>query len=83
MSMTRKIITQKVTNILCDKLGVEEADCRPSASLNDDMGADSLDFIELVIDIEEELSITLPDGDLEQVKTVGDLLAVVYSKLNV
>lgn len=81
--MTRKTITQKVTNILCDKLGVEEADCCPSASLSDDMGADSLDFIELVIDIEAELSITLLDGDLEQVKTVGDLLAVVYSKLNV
>ena len=81
--MTRSTITKKVNEILCDKLGVEEVDCRPSASLSDDMGADSLDFIELVIDIEAELSITLLDGDLEQVKTVGDLLAVVYSKLNV
>ena len=81
--MTRSTITKKVNEILCDKLGVEESDCCPSASLSDDMGADSLDFIELIIDIEAELSITLLDGDLEQVKTVGDLLAVVYSKLNV
>ena len=81
--MTRSTITKKVNEILCDKLGVEEADCRPSASLNDDMGADSLDFIELIIDIEEEFSITILDRDLEEVKTVGDLLAVIYSKLNV
>lgn len=83
MNMTRKTITQKVTNILCDKLGVNESDCCPSASLSDDMGADSLDFIELIIDIEEEFSITIQDGDLEEVKTVGDLLAVIYSRLNV
>ena len=83
MSMTRKTITQKVTDILCDKLGVNESDCCPCALLSDDLGVDSLDFIELVIDIEAELSITLLDRDLEEVKTVGDLLAVIYSKLNV
>ena len=81
--MTRKTITRKVTNILCDKLGVNESDCCSLASLSDDMGADSLDFIELIIDIEEEFSITILDRDLEEVKTVGDLLAVIYSKLNV
>ena len=81
--MTRSTITKKVNEILCDKLGVDIKDCKNDASLADDMGVDSLDFIELVIDIEAELSITLPDGDLEQVKTVGDLLAVIYSKLNV
>ena len=81
--MTRSTITKKVNEILCDKLGVDIKDCKNDASLADDMGVDSLDFIELVIDIEAELSITLLDGDLEQVKTVGDLLAVIYSKLNV
>lgn len=81
--MTRSTITKKVNEILCDKLGVDIKDCKNDASLADDFRADSLDFIELIIDIEGEFSITIPDGDLEEVKTVGDLLAVIYSKLNV
>ena len=71
-------IEKKVTEIIVDKLGVEESDVTPGASFTNDLGADSLDTVELIMEFEKEFDITIPDEDAEQIATVGD--AVNYLK---
>ena len=61
----------KVKNIVVDKLGVEESRVVPEANFLDDLGADSLDIVELVMEFEEEFDIEIPDGDAETITTVG------------
>ena len=66
----------KVKNIIVDKLGVEESRIVPEASFLDDLGADSLDLVELIMEFEEEFGVEIPDDDAENITTVG--LAVDY-----
>jgi len=61
----------KVKNIVVDKLGVEESRVVPEANFLDDLGADSLDIVELIMEFEEEFDIEIPDGDAETITTVG------------
>jgi acyl carrier protein len=61
----------KVKNIVVDKLGVEESRVVPEANFLDDLGADSLDIVELVMEFEEEFDIEIPDEDAETITTVG------------
>lgn len=70
-------IESRLTSIIVEKLGVEEYEVTPDASLADDLGADSLDAIEIISEIEKEFGITVPDDQAEQIKTVGDALAYV------
>ena len=64
----------KVKNIVVDKLGVEESRVVPEANFLDDLGADSLDIVELIMEFEEEFDIEIPDGDAETITTVGAAL---------
>ena len=69
-------IEQKVKNIIADQLGVGEEEIKPAASFIEDLGADSLDIVELVMAMEEEFEVEIPDEEAENIKTVQD--AVTY-----
>ena len=64
----------KVKNIIIDKLGVEESRIVPEASFLDDLGADSLDLVELIMEFEEEFDLEIPDEDAEGITTVGSAI---------
>jgi acyl carrier protein len=65
---------EKVQEIVADKLGVEKTKITPEASFIDDLGADSLDTVELIMKMEEEFGIEIPDEEAEKLKTVGDVV---------
>jgi acyl carrier protein len=71
-------IESKVKAIIVDKLGVEEAEVKPEASFTNDLGADSLDTVELIMEFEKEFGISIPDDKAEKIATIGD--AVTYIK---
>lgn len=73
-------IEEKVKEIIVDQLGVEAEQVKPEASFIDDLGADSLDTVELVMAFEEEFDLEIPDEDAEKIKTVGDAITYIKSK---
>ena len=70
-------VEEKVKKIIVDQLGVEEAEVTPDAKFIDDLGADSLDTVELVMALEEEFGIEIPDEDAEKIATVKDASAYI------
>ncbi|MBJ7429561.1 MAG: acyl carrier protein [Candidatus Methylacidiphilales bacterium] len=74
-------IKGKVKTIIMDKLGVEEAEITDEASFTNDLGADSLDTVELIMEFEKEFNIAIPDDQAEKIGTVGQ--AVSYIEQNV
>ncbi|MCK9162989.1 MAG: acyl carrier protein [Bacteroidales bacterium] len=68
-------IAAKIVAIVVDKLGVEESQVTPEASFTGDLGADSLDTIELIMEIEKEFGISIPDDQAEKITTVGDAIS--------
>ena len=70
-------LNEKVTNIIVDKLSVEESRVVPEASFIDDLGADSLDTVELIMEFEEEFDLEIPDEDAEKITTVGAALEYI------
>jgi acyl carrier protein len=72
---------EKVKAIIIDKLGVEESEVTAEASFTNDLGADSLDTVELIMEFEKEFNISIPDEQAENIATVGD--AVTYLEQNV
>ena len=66
---------------LVDQFGVNEADITPDTSLTEDLGADSLDLVELIMAMEQEFDIEIPDEDVEDIKTVGDAVNYVKEKV--
>ncbi|MCX7678861.1 MAG: acyl carrier protein [Spirochaetes bacterium] len=72
---------EKVKKIIVDRLGVDEAEVTMEASFVDDLGADSLDTLELVMALEEEFGIEIPDEDAEKIITVGDAIKYIQEKL--
>ncbi len=75
--MEREEILEKVTEVIVDQLNVERDDVTEEASFIDDLGADSLDLVELVMALESEFGISIPDEDVESIKSVGDAVAYV------
>ena len=71
-------IREKVTAIIVDKLGVDASEVNDAAGFTNDLGADSLDTVELVMEFEEQFDLNIPDEDAEKIQTVGD--AVSYIK---
>ena len=69
----------RVKSIVVDHLGVEASEVKPEASFIDDLGADSLDTVELVMAFEEEFGCEIPDGDAEKIVTVKDAVAFIES----
>ncbi|MCF8254973.1 MAG: acyl carrier protein [Bacteroidia bacterium] len=74
-------IRGRVKNIIMDKLGVEESEINDEASFTNDLGADSLDTVELIMEFEKEFNIAIPDDQAEKIGTVGQ--AVTYIEQNV
>lgn len=73
-------LEERVKTIICDQLAVEAEKVVPAASFIDDLGADSLDIVELVMTMEEEFDLDIPDEDAEKMKTVGDVIKYITSK---
>jgi acyl carrier protein len=73
-------ISTKVKSIIVDKLGVDEKEVVPTASFTNDLGADSLDTVELIMEFEKEFNIAIPDEQAEKISTVGD--AITYIETN-
>lgn len=70
-------ITSRVKAIIVDKLGVDASEVTPSATFTNDLGADSLDTVELIMELEKEFNINIPDDQAEKITTVGDAIAYV------
>ena len=67
-------IEEEIKKIICEQLDVPEADVVPEASFVDDLGADSLDLVELIMAVEEKFDISIPDEDAEKIETVQDTI---------
>ena len=70
-------IKEKVVEIIVDKLGVDAAEVKDEASFTTDLGADSLDTVELIMELEKQFDVTIPDTDAEKIQTVGDAVAYI------
>ena len=70
-------IAEKVKNIIVDKLSVEESEVANEACFTNDLGADSLDTVELIMEFEKEFGISIPDDQAEKITTVGDAIAYI------
>ncbi len=81
--MKMEEVQQKLKAIVMDRLNAEEDQIKPEASFVEDLGADSLDIVELIMGIEEEFDIEIPDEDAEKLTTVGEAMAYVKTKLGV
>lgn len=74
-------IAERVTKIIVEKLGVEESEVTPSASFTNDLGADSLDTVELIMELEKEFDISIPDEQAEKIQTVGQAIDYLTKEL--
>lgn len=74
-------VLDRVKNVVVDKLKVQASEITPDSNFIDDLGADSLDVVDLVIGFEDEFDITIPEDESEKIKTVGDAVAYIESKL--
>jgi acyl carrier protein len=72
---------EKIREIVVDQLGVDADQVTPAANFVDDLGADSLDTVELIMDFEEEFGVEIPDTDAEKIKTVQDVIDYIEEKL--
>ena len=72
-------VVERVKRIVIDRLGVDEAEVTLEASFKDDLGADSLDVVELVMELEDEFDMEISDEDAEKITTVGEVVAYIQS----
>ncbi|TDQ42390.1 acyl carrier protein [Aureibacillus halotolerans] len=77
--MSNEDILNRVTKIIVDRLGVDEAKIKTEASFKDDLGADSLDVVELVMELEDEFDMEISDEDAEKIATVGDAVDYIVN----
>ena len=75
-------IEAKVKEIIKNKLAVSASEITPEASFTNDLGADSLDTVELIMEFEKEFGVTIPDEDAEKIATVGDAISYIEEKKN-
>jgi len=73
-------VESKIKTIIAEQLGVKPEEVTPNASFVDDLGADSLDTVELIMALEEEFNVEIPDEDAEKMKTVGDAIKYIEEK---
>jgi len=74
-------ILQKVRQLIAEQLGLEEDEITPESSFLDDLGADSLDLVELIMAFEEEYELEIPDEDAERIATVGDAVEYIRQRV--
>ncbi len=70
-------ISARVKSIIVDKLGVDEKEVTPEASFTNDLGADSLDTVELIMEFEKEFNLAIPDEEAEKISTVGEAITYI------
>ncbi len=75
--MAEKEIFERVKKIIVDRLGVDESEVTPEASFKDDLGADSLDVVELVMELEDEFELEISDEEAEKINTVGEVVEYI------
>ncbi|KXG77231.1 Acyl carrier protein [Fervidicola ferrireducens] len=75
-------VLEKVKKIIADQLGIDEDEVVPEASFIDDLGADSLDIVELIMAFEEEFDLEIPDEDAEKIKTVQDAVDYIKNRIS-
>ncbi|MER2088102.1 acyl carrier protein [Sporosarcina sp. JAI121] len=75
-------VLDRVTKVIVDRLGVDESEVKMEASFRDDLGADSLDVVELVMELEDEFEMEISDDDAEKIATVGDAVSHIEKKVN-
>lgn len=75
-------IQGKITEIMVDKLGIKETEVTPDANIIKDLGVDSLDYAELVMEFEQYFNIRIPDTDAQQLETISDAVKYISDKLN-
>ena len=80
--ISKDYILKRISEIIVDKLGVDDVEATKDASFRDDLGADSLDTVELIMDFEKEFNIEIRDEDAERVRTVGDAVDELYRIIN-
>jgi acyl carrier protein len=78
--MSAKSIEERVIEIVCEQLNTKKEDVKRETSFINDLGADSLDTVELVMEFEERFGIEIPDQDAEKIRTVGDAVDYIASK---
>lgn len=76
-----EVIFDKVRDIIVDQLDVNENDVTMDASIIDDLGADSLDVVDLIMSFEEEFDVEIPDEEVENIKTVGDIVKYIETEI--
>ncbi|MDD9147093.1 MULTISPECIES: acyl carrier protein [unclassified Sporolactobacillus] len=77
--MAEDDVLERVKKIVVDRLDVDEADVKPEASFKEDLDADSLDIVELVMELEDEFNLEISDEDAEKIQTVGDVVTYIQS----
>lgn len=81
MNQMGESVTDKVREIVASQLGVDESEVTPEASILDDLGADSLDVVELVMALEEEFDLEVPDEDVETLRTIADVARYIGERV--
>ena len=82
MSTSVEAISQEITRILIDKLGIAETEVTPDANFIKDLGIDSLDYAELVMEFEQAFDIRIPDNDAEELQTINQAIDYIKGKVN-
>ncbi|MFP3918893.1 acyl carrier protein [Lysinibacillus telephonicus] len=75
-------VLERVTKVVVDRLGVDESEVKLEASFREDLGADSLDVVELVMELEDEFDMEISDEDAEKIATVGDAISYIEGKVS-
>jgi len=75
-------VLERVTKVVIDRLGVDESEVKVEASFREDLGADSLDVVELVMELEDEFDMEISDEDAEKIATVGDAISYIEAKIS-
>ena len=75
-------IAERINKIIVDKLGVDESEVTPEASFTNDLGADSLDTVELIMEFEKEFNISIPDEQAENIQTVGNAISYLEEQVS-
>ena len=79
--MDAAVMKEKVVDIIANQLGIDRGDVTPESSVVDDLGADSLDVVELIMALEEEFNLEIPDEEAEKIKSVNDIFSHMESAL--
>ena len=79
--MDAQALEERVNGLIVEQLGVSRAEVVPGASFIDDLGADSLDIVELLMSLEEEFDLEIPDEDAEQIQTIGDTISYLKERV--